>query len=222
METPAIVLNVKAYEESFAEGGLSLARACQEAAEETGFYFAICPQMVDLAWIARQVDVPCFAQHTDNVGLGSQTGWTTPEAVKASGAVGTLLNHSEHRIRIADIDGIISKAKGLGLESLVATNNIRVSRAVAALEPTSLAVEPPELIGTGISVSQADPDVVSGTVDTVREINKKVIVLCGAGISTGDDVKSAIELGAQGVLLASGVVKAPDPKAVLLDLVSKI
>lgn len=222
METPAIVLNVKAYEESIATGDLSLARACKEAAEETGVYFAICPQMVDLAWIAREVDVPVFAQHADNREVGSQTGWVTPEAVKASGAVGTLLNHSEHRMVLADLEAVVSRSKSLDLETLVATNNERVSRAVAAMEPDALAVEPPELIGTGISVSEAEPEVVSGTVDTVKEISKNVTVLCGAGISTGEDVKSALELGAEGVLLASSVVKAPDPKSVLVDLASKI
>jgi triosephosphate isomerase len=49
-----------------------------------------------------------------------------------------------------------------------------------------------------------------------------VRVLAGAGISTGDCVKKAIELGADGVLLASGVVKAKNPEEVLFDLVSKI
>ena len=43
-----------------------------------------------------------------------------------------------------------------------------------------------------------------------------------AGVKNGADVAAALELGASGVLLASGVTKANDPKAVLNDLVSSI
>jgi triosephosphate isomerase len=49
-----------------------------------------------------------------------------------------------------------------------------------------------------------------------------VPVLCGAGVKTGKDVRRALELGAKGVLLASGVVKAKDPRKALQDLVSFI
>jgi triosephosphate isomerase len=105
---------------------------------------------------------------------------------------------------------------------MVCTNNEGVSKAVAELKPDAIAIEPPRLIGSGISVSTAEPEIISNTVDAVRRIDKGIKVLCGAGISDGKDVKSSIELGADGVLLASGVVKAKDPKEVLLDLISGI
>lgn len=219
IKPPVIVLNVKAYLESAGEKGLSLARACQEVSQESGVSIAICPQTADLMWISRQVKIPCFAQHAEAVIPGSQTGWTTLESIKSAGAIGTLVNHSEHRLKIAEIDEIIERAKKLELLTIVCTNNLAVSRAVAALNPYALAVEPPALIGSGIPVSKAEPEIVSGTVKAVKAINREVIVLCGAGISTGEDVRAAIELGSEGVLLASGVVKAKDPKAALQDLV---
>jgi triosephosphate isomerase len=222
LKTPAIVLNVKSYSESMGEKGLGLAIACQEVTEKTGVTTAICPQMVDLAWIARQVDIPVFSQNTDGYEPGSCTGRTVAEAVKKAGAVGTLLNHSEHRLRLDVIEHVISKNKGLGLESIVCTNNTPVSRAAAALWPEMVAIEPPELIGSGIPVSKAQPEIVEDSVSAVKMINPDVKVLCGAGISTGEDVKAALGLGAEGVLLASGVVKAADPKAALLDLASGI
>jgi triosephosphate isomerase len=85
------------------------------------------------------------------------------------------------------------------------------------LKPDMVAIEPPELIGTGIPVSKAQPDVVSGTVQLVREVNEKVILLCGAGISHGEDVSAALKLGTQGVLVASGIVKAKDPYAIMRE-----
>jgi triosephosphate isomerase len=79
-----------------------------------------------------------------------------------------------------------------------------------------VAIEPPELIGTGIPVSKAQPEIVSGTVRLVREVNGKVTILCGAGISHGEDVSAALKLGTQGVLVASGIVKAKDPYMIML------
>ncbi|GBE19056.1 triosephosphate isomerase [archaeon BMS3Abin16] len=222
LKTPVIVLNVKSYEESMGERGLALALACEEVTAETGVVTAICPQMVDLAWIARQVKVPVFSQNTDIYEPGSCTGWTVAEAVKEAGAIGTLLNHSEHRLRLDVIEHVISKNKGLGLVSIVCTNNTPVTRAAAALGPEMVAIEPPELIGSGISVSKAQPEIVEDAVSAVKKINPGVKVLCGAGISTGEDVKAALALGAEGVLLASGVVKAANPKAALLDLAGGI
>jgi len=218
IKTPVIMLNVKAYAESSGEKGIALLKACEEASKETGASIVICPQQVQLALIAKQSKIPVFAQSVDAVDPGSQTGWVTLQSIKAVGAAGTLVNHSEHRLRLAEIEWIVSKAREMDLVTCVCTNNVPVSMAAAAVSPDFVAVEPPELIGSGIAVSKADPQIVRNSVSAVKKVNKKVVVLCGAGITTGDDVKAAIGLGSEGVLLASGVVKAKDPKAAILDL----
>jgi len=220
IETPLIVLNEKAYAESMGEKGFELAEMCEEIAVEKGVNIAICPQQVELALIASLVNIPCFAQHVDAVDPGSHTGFTTLESVKEAGARGSLVNHSEHRLKIAEIDFIIKKAASLNLLTIVCTNNITVSKAVAELKPYAIAVEPPELIGTGQAVSKVDPGIVENTVKEVKQVDEGSVVLCGAGVTNGEDVRAAIELGADGVLLASGVVRAKDPKAALRDLVS--
>lgn len=220
IKPPVIVLNEKAYVESVGKKGLELAKICEEVAAERGVSLAICPQQVELAKIAAAVNIPCFAQHVDAVDPGSQTGFVTLESVKEAGAVGSLVNHSEHRLKIADIDFIINKAASLDLLTIVCTNNIAVSKAVAELKPYAIAVEPPELIGTGRAVSKVDPAIVEDTVKEVKHVDEECVVLCGAGVTNGEDVRAAVELGADGVLLASGVVKAQDPRAALLDLVS--
>jgi triosephosphate isomerase len=114
----------------------------------------------------------------------------------------------------------VSRSKELALDQIICTNNIETSMASAALSPHFIAVEPPELIGGDISVTTADPEIVTGTVEAVRKINKKVSILCGAGVKNGKDVSMALELGAEGVLLASGVVKADNKLEVLHDLAS--
>ena len=216
------MLNVKAYAESSGGKGVALLKACEEVAEETGASIVICPHQVQLGQIADGAKIPVFAQSVDAADPGSQTGWSTLQSIKAVGAAGTLVNHSEHRLKLADIEWIVSKAREMDLATCVCTNNVAVSMAAAAVSPDFVAVEPPELIGTGIPVSKADPDIVRNSVESVKKVNEKVVVLCGAGITTGDDVKAAIELGSEGVLLASGVVKAKDPRAALIDLTKGI
>jgi triosephosphate isomerase len=139
------------------------------------------------------------------------------ESVKEAGAVGTLINHSERQLKLSDIDAAVKLTREKGLVSCVCVNNPSVSAAAAALKPDIISIEPPELIGTGNAVSKAQPEVVKNTVKLVRGINAKVTLLCGAGISHGEDVAVALKLGTQGVLVASGVVKAKDPYSILSE-----
>jgi len=147
---------------------------------------------------------------------------TAAADVADAGAVGTMLNHSENRLKLADIDASLDAADRANLETIVCANNPEQIGAAAALGPDHVAVEPPELIGTGTPVSKADPDIVTGAVDAAARVDGDVNVLCGAGISTGEDLVSASDLGATGVLLASGVAKADDPRAALEDLVEPL
>ena len=215
---PLIALNFKTYAQAFGENSLRLAKIAEEVSEQFGVTIAVAPPMIDLARVAAEVEIPVFAQHVDPYKPGSHTGSIIAEDVKAAGAVGSLVNHSEHRLRLADIGMVLERLRENGLISLLCTDTVETTKAGAALSPDMLAIEPPELIGTGIPVSKAKPEVVRGAVQAVQKINPDVHVLCGAGISSGDDVARAIELGAEGVLLASAYVKAKDPKLVLIDM----
>ena len=135
--------------------------------------------------------------------------------IKEAGAVGTLINHSERQLKLSDIDAIITLAREKGLISCVCANNPTVSAAASIIRPDIVSIEPPELIGTGIAVSKAQPQVVTNTVNLVRQINQNITILCGAGISQSEDVSVALKLGTNGVLVASGIVKAKDPYSIL-------
>lgn len=217
---PGIVVNFKTYPEASGPEALRLAKMCADVSSETNASIIVAPPMMDLALVASSVRIPVFAQHLDSVNSGSTTGHVTVENAKASGAKGTLINHSERRLKIAEIHDLIDRSRSSGLVTIVCTNNLAVSKACAAMEPDFIAIEPPELIGGDVSVTMANPKIVSDTVHAIRAISKDVGVLCGAGIKNGKDVAMAIALGTDGVLLASGVVKAKDRRAVLLDLVS--
>ncbi|ABL78281.1 triose-phosphate isomerase [Thermofilum pendens] len=219
---PLILINFKAYSEASGKRGLQLAKVAEKVSKETGITIAVAPQLTDLAFIASQVEIPVFSQHVDDVPPGSYTGHVTLEAVKDAGAVGTMVNHSERRVRADQVDVIVKRARSLGLTTVVCTNTPEVTAAMAALGPDMVAIEPPELIGTGIPVSKAKPEVVTSSVELVKKVNPNVKVLCGAGITVGEDVAAALRLGTVGVLLASGVVKAKDWEKAILDLISPI
>jgi triosephosphate isomerase len=210
-----IIVNFKTYLESTGQKAIALAKQAEKASKETGACIVVAPQAADLRSIAQSVEIPVFAQHIDPIKPGSSTGHVLAEAVKEAGAVGTLINHSERQLRLIDIDATIALCREKVLFSCVCANNPSVSAAIAALKPDITSMEPPELIGSGISVSKSKPETVTDTVQLVKKIDPKMTILCGAGISTAEDVSIALKLGTQGVLVASGIVKAKDPYSVL-------
>ncbi len=209
-----VLVNLKAYDCD----QVAVARAAADVADDSGVRVGVAPGAAALERVA-DTGVETWAQHVDHA-RGSHTGTVPASAAGEAGATGTLLNHSERRLTLADIDAGLQAARAAGLETVVCANNPRQVAAAAALGPAAVAVEPPELIGTGTPVSTADPDIVRGAVASAEAVDPAVAVFCGAGISTGDDVLAARELGAEGVLLASGVAKAEDPRAALADLVA--
>ncbi len=212
-----ILVNLKAYPCD----PIEVATAARDVADASGVRIAVAPQAADLARVA-ETDVETWAQHVSPNAHGSHTGSTLAEAVAANGAEGTLINHSEKRLKLADVDGAVRAAERADLDTVVCANNPAQVGAAAALGPDAVAVEPPELIGGDVSVSTADPGIVEDAVAAAGAVDGDVDVFCGAGVSTGDDVTAAGDLGASGILLASGVAKADDPEAALEDLVSGV
>ncbi|PSP80087.1 triose-phosphate isomerase [Halobacteriales archaeon QS_1_68_20] len=212
-----VLVNLKAYDCDPVE----IAEAARDVSDDSGVRVGVAPQAAHLERVA-ETGVETWAQHVDPVEHGSHTGTVHAESAADAGATGTLLNHSERRLKLADVDGALRAAERAGLETCVCANDPDQIGAAAALGPDAVAVEPPALIGTGTPVSQADPEVVEGAVDAAAAVDDAVDVYCGAGISTGEDVDAAGDLGATGVLLASGVAKADGPRAALQDLVSGV
>jgi triosephosphate isomerase len=216
-QTPIIIVNFKTYSEATGRNAVELAKKAEKVSNETKVAIVVAPQFADISAVAESVKIPVFAQHIDPIRPGSYTGHVLADSVKEAGAKGTLINHSERQLKLSDIDEIIGITREKGLVSVVCANNPNISVAAATLRPDIIAIEPPELIGTGIPVSKAKPEVVTNTIKRVREVNPKVTILCGAGISRGEDVTVALKLGTQGVLVASGIVKAKDPYKILRE-----
>ncbi|MFP3871343.1 MAG: triose-phosphate isomerase [Candidatus Natronoplasma sp.] len=219
LNTPVIIVNYKTYGASIGEEALELTKIIEEESEKT---WAVCPQAPDIRMLSENTDVPLLAQHIDPIGPGSNTGHILLEGVIDAGVEGTLINHSEKRLKLSAIEKIVARCKEHDMDTIICANNPEVAASAAALSPDFVAYEPPELIGGDISVSTAKPEVVEEAVRRVKDVDPQVKVLCGAGVKNGEDVKSALDLGTEGVLLASGLVKAEKKKRVIEDLESGI
>ena len=215
-----VVVNFKTYQTAHGASAEELALAMSGI--ETNARMIAAVSALDLAAVvAAAPDLEVWTQHLDPVGFGSNTGWLHPDTAVERGATGTLINHAEHKVSIEHVAMLLDQVPE-DFEVCACAADIDEAQALAALGPTYVAVEPPELIGGDISVTSADPGIVSGTVAAVREVTDEVGILCGAGVKSGADVATAMELGTTGVLLASGVTKADDPRAALDDLVSML
>ncbi|MGQ9780819.1 MAG: triose-phosphate isomerase [Nitrososphaeria archaeon] len=220
--TPVLIINTKNYLEASGERGLLLAKSAEKAAKELEVNIVIAPPTPLLYTVSKNVNIPVYTQHVDLSKVGSTTGFIVPELAKDMGASGSIINHSEHQLPIKVVAQTIERLKTIGLETVVCAVDHRKTKIFAKMNPDAVAVEPPELIGSGIAVSKARPEVVTDSLKAVTSTGSKSKLICGAGIVTGEDVRKAIELGAEGVLVASGIVKAADPESKIMELARQL
>jgi len=222
MKLPIILVNFKCYEQATGERAFKLAKLCEFISFEYGMNISVAPQFADIKAIAEEIEIPVFSQHIDPTDVGPFTGHITALSAKDAGAIGTLINHYEKRMDLEKIKKCVELAKKYGLIPVCCSKSIDDSKQIAGFNPDFIAYEPPELIGTGVSVSQARSEVVTETVNEIKKINPEIKILCGAGIKNGGDVKKALELGTVGVILSSGIVKATNSEDVLVDICEAI
>jgi triosephosphate isomerase len=215
-------VNFKTYIEATGKRGVELAKIADQVSRDSGVTIAVAPQFTDMKTVTEAVEIPVFSQHIDPIKPGAYTGHVLAEAVKAAGASATLLNHSERRIKISEIEEALSLARLSDLATLVCTDTPGVSAAVASLSPDMIAIEPPDLIGTGVAVSKARPELITNAIRRIRSVNSSVDILCGAGVSTAEDVGKALELGTRGVLVSSSVVKGTNPRLLLENMTDEV
>ena len=216
---PLIVVNFKTYETAMGAKAVELAKAMERASNSNVRMVAVVSAF-DLHSVQQAAPtLEIWSQHLDPVGKGSFTGWLQPDNAIERGAKGTIINHAEHKVNIEHVKELMNQLPS-SFPICACAADVDEAHQLAELGPTFIAVEPPELIGGDISVTTADPTIVSDTVTAVQSINPDVRVLCGAGVKDGDDVRTAVELGAHGVLLASGVTKAKNVEDVLANLVA--
>ncbi|ABL88739.1 triosephosphate isomerase [Pyrobaculum islandicum DSM 4184] len=218
MKFPILIINLKAYGEAAGKKALEIAKAAEKVAKELGVNIAVAPNHLELALVAQSVEIPVYAQGADVETPGAYTAHIAVDNIKAVGASGLILNHSEAPLALNQLSKLAARAKSIGLDVVICAPDPVTSLAAAALGPHAVAVEPPELIGTGKAVSKYKPETIIETVRLVTKHFPNVVVITGAGIETGEDVEAALKLGTKGVLLASAAVKAKDHYQKIFEL----
>lgn len=207
-----LIINYKAYRKAIGENSEKMTKKIDSAKPEN-VEIIVAPQTADLNRL-RADRVKKFAQHTDPMDAGSHTGSNQLKAVKESGAEGTLINHSERRLEDEEIKSTVEKCSEENLTSIVCAQTVEQCSRYADYRPDYIAFEPPELIGGDIAVSTAEP----GIIKTAVEKSGDVPTLTGAGIKTNQDVERSLELGCEGVLIASGVIKSENVEKKVKEL----
>ncbi|MEX0656826.1 MAG: triose-phosphate isomerase [Nitrosopumilaceae archaeon] len=210
------IINCKNYEEIAGDKVVKLAKIIEGVSKKYKIKIALAPPHHLLTKIT-DLSIPVLAQHVDNRPVGSTTGFIIPELLKTSKIAGSLINHSEHRIPSNDIKQLVSRLQKLKMLSIVCVKNIAEAQKYAKLNPNYIAIEPPELIGSGKAVSKEKPELITKAVAAVKNANNSTKLLCGAGIVSGEDVEKALQLGVKGILVASGIIKSKNWEKIIVE-----
>ena len=210
------VINCKNYEEIAGNEIIKFVKIAEKVSKKFKVKIAIAPPQ-HLIGLVSNSSITILAQHIDDSKIGSTTGFVIPELLKKSKVNGSLINHSEHRIPSKEIQKLVLKLKELKMISILCVKDVAEAKKYAKLEPDYIAIEPPELIGSGKSVSTERPELITKAAVAVKIAKNKTKLLCGAGIVSGEDVSKAIELGSKGILVASGIVKSKDWNKVITE-----
>jgi triosephosphate isomerase len=218
VKPPLLVINFKTYRTSYGSSALEIARASERVSRELGIGIIVVPPLVETSFIARNVAIDVYAQHGDPLYYGAHTGHTPLEALRDIGVKGVLVNHSEDPVDLRNIIRISEIAREIGIGTIICSDSRGLAKMIASYaRPNAIAIEPPELIGTGVAVSRAKPEIILDGIRAVKEVSKEIVVLAGAGISTKEDASRSIELGAEGVLISSAIMLSKDPSKAILD-----
>jgi len=201
------IINCKNYEEISGDKIKKFIKIAEQVSKKYKVKIAISPPQ-HLIGLVSNSSIPILAQHVDNSKIGSTTGFIIPELLKKSKVKGSLINHSEHRISSNEIEKLVLKLKELKMISIVCVKDIPEVKKYLKINPDFIAIEPPELIGSGKAVSTEKPDLIQKAASIVNNSKNKTKLLCGAGIVSGEDVAKSVELGSKGILVASGIIKA--------------
>ena len=210
------IINCKNYEEISGDKIIKFVKTAESISKKYKIKIAVSPPQ-HLIGLVSNSSIPILAQHVDNSKVGSTTGFIIPELLQKSKVKGSLINHSEHRISSKEIEKVILKLKELKMTSILCVKDVAEVKKYVKLNPNYIAIEPPELIGSGKAVSKEKPELITKAADAIKNAKNSTKLLCGAGIVSGEDVAKAIELGAKGILVASGIIKAKNWSKIMTE-----
>ncbi len=206
----------------YGETLVDIAKGFEKLADRYGINIILDIPDTEIYRVAQNVDtdkVHVYSQHMDSLPVGRGMGRSLPEALKAAGAVGVMLNHAEHKLSLEEIAEAVRRAEEVGLATMVCADSIDEVKAVARLGPDILVAEPTELIGTG---RPADKAYVDEVIKVIRDINPDIRPFPSAGISKGEDCYNIIKAGSSASGCSSAIAKSGDPLKLAEEMISAV
>ena len=218
IKEPFFEIGPKAY--CYGTKILDFAKVADKASERYGVSVIFTPQYTDIPILAKATkNLLIFAQHIDSLSEGRGLGSVLPEAVKDAGAVGVMLNHSEKRLSLAELNKTIKRADGIGLATIVCADTVEEAMAIAHLRPNIIAVEQPDSIGIG---KISDMNYLNKAIHAVHSVDSSIQVLTAAGIHSGKDVYNIVRSGASATGSSSGIFQAKDPSNMIEEMLCAV
>ncbi len=218
IRVPFFETSVKNY--IYGDAVFEMALAADRAAKEYD---------VDVLFISPYTEIRRIAEHTDRLIIlapymdtlrpGRGMADVLPEALKAAGAQGVVLNHCERPMTLTQIKTCIDRANELDMLSFVCADTIAEARAIAQLHPDIINPEPTELIGSG---NASDMSYVKEAIEAVKVIDPNIMVEQAAGITTAQQIYDFIMAGSEAAGSASGIIRSANPHALLNEMVSYV
>lgn len=218
IKAPFLIVNPKAY--IYGKETLELAKICDELSKKYDIDIIFTAQHIDIQKVAESTEnIIVTAQHMDGIVAGRGMGHILPEGIKAAGAKAVILNHAEHQLTISQLAKALKRAKELELLTIVCSDTPEETKAIATFSPDIMICEPISLIGTG---NTSDEEYIKATNEAVKSVNKNILIIQAAGVSTGDDVYRVIMEGADGSGGTSGILNAPSRKGKIIEMLDAI
>lgn len=218
IRVPFFETSVKNY--IYGDAVLEFAQAADEAAAKYD---------VDVLFIAPYTEIRRIREHCphliiiapymDTLRPGRGMADVLPEALKAAGAQGVVINHCECPMTLTAIKKTIARANELDMLSFVCADTIEEAMALAQLHPDIINPEPTELIGSG---QASDMSYVKEAIQAVKSIDKNIMVEQAAGITTAQQIYDFIMAGSEAAGSASGVLKSERPLELLDEMISYV
>ncbi len=215
VRVPYFETSVKNY--IYGDPVYEFARECDKAAIKYDVDVMFIAPYTEIRRIAENTErLIVLAPYMDTLRPGRGMADVLPEALKAAGAQGVVLNHCERPMTLNQIKRCIDRANELDMLSFVCADTIDEAKAIAQLHPDIINPEPSELIGT---TNASDMSYVREAITAVKAIDPSILVEQAAGITTAQQIYDFIMAGSEAAGSASGILRAEHPYELLDEMV---
>lgn len=217
IRTPYFEIGTKNY--VYGDTLLEYAKAADRAAEKYDIDVLFITPAVEIRRVVENTEhLIVLAPYMDTLRPGRGMADILPEALKAAGARGVVINHCEKPMSLPQMKKTIDRARELDFLVFACADTLEEAKAIAQLHPDIINPEPSQIIGGGNGVSPMD--YVKDSIRVIKEIYPDILVEQAAGITNGQQVYDFIMAGSEAAGAASGIMNAKDPVAMIDEMIA--